>query len=404
MRLYWFTKNPIEDIFRRTWRSVLMHAILFMSFLFFSNSLIPNDLFVMSFCVMGGLFIISRFAFTWVYEFLLTRAKPGRQIAIVGYNSTAKKLADYLREQKGEYVFQGFFDDEFSKNHTAAWGQATSVVGSIEKCILFAREKRVEEIYSTILPDQNATVERLVQTADELCIRIKFVPDFSKHIDNHFYISHVGGFTIITLRKEPLEDIANRFRKRLFDIVISSFVMIFILSWLAPLLALLIKLDSRGPVFFRQIRSGRGNKPFTCIKFRSMTVNRFCDELQATKNDPRVTRAGAYLRKTNLDEFAQFFNVLKGDMSIVGPRPHMLKHTQQYSAVVNKFMVRHLLKPGITGWAQANGFRGETENPELMQKRIEHDLWYLENWSFMLDVKIVFVTIIQMLKGQSRAY
>jgi lipopolysaccharide/colanic/teichoic acid biosynthesis glycosyltransferase len=167
---------------------------------------------------------------------------------------------------------------------------------------------------------------------------------------------------------------------------------------------LLIKLESRGPVFFIQKRSGKDDEPFWCFKFRSMKVNTESDEVQATKDDPRITRIGAFMRRTSLDELPQFFNVFLGNMSICGPRPHMLLHTKQYSTSINKFMVRHLLKPGITGWAQVNGLRGETESPELMQKRVEYDLWYMENWSLMLDVKILFMTIINMFKGEKNAY
>lgn len=404
MRLYLQSSYRLEDIYRRTWRSLLMHCILFMSFLFFSKSSVPNSFFIISFIILGILFGASRFVLTYFSEFLLNKLKPGKQIAIIGYNPTAKKLADYFSRQKGDYVVHGFFDDEISKNIVNTNSQQSSIVGSIETCISYATQNNVEEIYSTILPNQNAKVAKLTQTADEHCIRIKFVPDFSRQINNRFYISHVGDFPIITLRKDPLDDVTNRFKKRILDIVVSSFVIVFILSWLTPLLAIIIKMDSKGPVFFRQKRSGRDNKPFECLKFRSMSVNNMSDELQATRNDPRITRVGAYLRKTNLDEFPQFINVLRGDMSIAGPRPHMIKHTEQYSGIVDKFMVRHLLKPGITGWAQVNGFRGETETPELMQKRIENDLWYLENWSLMLDVKIIFMTIIHMVKGQAKAY
>jgi Undecaprenyl-phosphate glucose phosphotransferase len=265
-------------------------------------------------------------------------------------------------------------------------------------------ENKVEEIYSTILPNQNKKMETLIKTADDHCIRIKFVPDFSRHLNDRFYISYVQDFPIITLRKEPLDDINNQFKKRLFDLLVSSLVIVFVLSWLTPLLAIIIKLDSKGPVFFKQKRSGRDNMPFWCLKFRSMTVNNKSDELQATKNDMRITRIGAFLRKTSLDELPQFLNVFMGNMSVAGPRPHMLKHTEKYSPIVEKYMVRHLIKPGISGWAQVNGYRGETETPELMKKRVEFDLWYLENWSLMLDVKILFMTIINLFKRQEKAY
>ena len=192
--------------------------------------------------------------------------------------------------------------------------------------------------------------------------------------------------------------------KRLFDISFSLFVLIFICSWLFPLLAIAIKLSSPGPIFFIQKRSGRNNAEFDCYKFRSMSVNKDSDKVQAIKNDTRITLIGKFLRKSNLDELPQFFNVLIGNMSVVGPRPHMLQHTADYSAIIDKFMVRHLIKPGITGWAQVNGFRGATSHPRYMMKRVRYDLWYIENWTFLLDIQIIFMTVYSMIKGDKNAF
>jgi putative colanic acid biosynthesis UDP-glucose lipid carrier transferase len=203
---------------------------------------------------------------------------------------------------------------------------------------------------------------------------------------------------------EPLEDVGNQIKKRLFDILVSSIAIIFILSWLVPLLAILIKLESKGPVLFIQQRNGKDGKPFSCLKFRSMKVNTDSDNKQATKQDERITKMGAFMRKTSLDELPQFFNVLTSDMSVVGPRPHMLKHTEEYSRLINQFMIRHFLKPGITGWAQVNGLRGETKTTEDMANRVKYDIWYLENWSLWLDARIVFMTIYNVLRGEKNAY
>ncbi|MEO5647722.1 MAG: sugar transferase, partial [Chitinophagaceae bacterium] len=181
-------------------------------------------------------------------------------------------------------------------------------------------------------------------------------------------------------------------------------VTILLLSWLVPLIALLIKLDSRGPVFFVQKRSGKNNKSFSCIKFRSLMVNGNADKQQVTRNDDRFTRLGKFLRKSNLDELPQFFNVLQGNMSVVGPRPHMLKHTQDYSRILNQYMIRHFVKPGVTGWAQVHGYRGEIKEEKQLRKRIEYDIWYLENWSLWLDMRIVFLTVYTTFKGDKNAY
>lgn len=192
--------------------------------------------------------------------------------------------------------------------------------------------------------------------------------------------------------------------KRMFDVLFALLVVTFLLSWLIPLVALIIKLESRGPVFFKQLRTGKDNKPFYCFKFRSMHVNDEANHRQASRGDARITRVGAIIRKTNIDELPQFLNVLRGEMSIVGPRPHMLKHTEEYAQVVNNFMQRHTVTPGITGLAQVRGFRGETKEIIAMAKRVKVDIWYIKNWSLLLDLKIVVMTIVQAIKGHDNAF
>ncbi len=192
--------------------------------------------------------------------------------------------------------------------------------------------------------------------------------------------------------------------KRLIDCLVSLLIVVFFLSWLVPLIAVLIKLDSSGPVFFQQLRTGKDGLPFYCFKFRSMCVNKESDSRQASRGDSRITRVGRLLRKTSLDELPQFFNVLRGEMSVVGPRPHMLKHTEQYNNLLDNFMVRHAVAPGITGWAQVIGYRGETREVSAMAKRLEADLWYMENWSLLLDLKIILLTIQVCIKDTQHVY
>jgi putative colanic acid biosynthesis UDP-glucose lipid carrier transferase len=201
-------------------------------------------------------------------------------------------------------------------------------------------------------------------------------------------------FEMFNPQQIPLDDLTLRLKKRAFDVVFSSAVILFIFSWLLPLLSIIIKLNSKGPVFFVQQRTGINNKTFNCIKFRTMKVNHEADTKQAVKNDNRITSIGNFLRKYNIDELPQFFNVLVGNMSVVGPRPHMLKHTEQYSALIEYYKVRHFVKPGITGWAQVNGYRGLTDELWKMQKRVEYDMEYLENWNFLWDIKIIVMTLI----------
>ena len=208
---------------------------------------------------------------------------------------------------------------------------------------------------------------------------------------------------VLNVAAVPLDERNNQIIKRAFDIFFSSIVLLLIFSWLYIIIALMIKLTSRGPVFFKQQRAGKGNRPFNCLKFRTMIVNT-PEFKQATKNDPRVTRVGKFLRKTSLDELPQFINVLTGEMSIIGPRPHPLKLNEEFSPRIEKFMARHYIKPGITGLAQAKGFRGETKDDLSMKGRVKLDRFYIENWSFLLDLKIIVATIIALAKGDQQAY
>ena len=238
----------------------------------------------------------------------------------------------------------------------------------------------------------------LMNRAETECIRFKVVPDLSIFINKPVIINYIRELPILSLRSEPLDDVGNRVKKRALDVVVSTLVIIFILSWLVPILSLLIYLESKGPIFFSQLRSGKNNKTFYCYKFRSMRVNKESDSKQATRNDARITRIGKFLRKTSLDEFPQFVNVFKGEMSLVGPRPHMVKHTSDYSKIVDQYMIRQFLKPGITGWAQINGYRGEITENEQIINRVNEDLWYLENWNIWLDIRILFLTVYKVFK------
>jgi putative colanic acid biosynthesis UDP-glucose lipid carrier transferase len=240
--------------------------------------------------------------------------------------------------------------------------------------------------------------------AERECIRFKVVPNLAYFFSKPVIVDYIRDLPILSLRSEPLEDVGNRLKKRILDVTVSFLVCIFILSWLIPILGLLIIIESRGPIFFSQKRTGKNGQEFNCLKFRSMKPNKDSDTKQATKGDMRVTRIGRFIRKTSLDEFPQFLNVLKGEMSLVGPRPHMVKHTTDYSKIVDQYMIRHFLKPGITGWAQINGFRGEITDPKQIKMRVTNDLWYLENWNIWLDLRIMFLTVYNVFKGEKNAY
>jgi exopolysaccharide biosynthesis polyprenyl glycosylphosphotransferase len=230
------------------------------------------------------------------------------------------------------------------------------------------------------------------------------LPDIKGLVFDELELEFYSNLPVISFRREPLQNEMNAAVKRMFDVVFASVILFGICSWLFPLIAFLIKLDSRGPVFFLQKRSGRAGKDFQCLKFRTMVVNDEADTRQATRNDDRITRLGRFLRETNIDELPQFINVLLGDMSVVGPRPHMLKHTQEYSKTISNYMLRHLIKPGVTGLAQAKGYRGQTDDNYSMKNRVRVDILYIERWTFLLDIKVIWLTVLNMFQGEDNAY
>ncbi|WP_069658199.1 undecaprenyl-phosphate glucose phosphotransferase [Arcticibacter eurypsychrophilus] len=392
----------IVSIYRASWRAVAFHAVLFVFYLTFSDNYTISRAFIITlYLAISVAFLLSRFAGTF-FEFVLYRHfRVSKPVAVLGKNNTGLRLAGYL-EKSQNFKFEGFlYNDE---EDTLFVNEDGSLLPSTCKHIADAASRGIKDVYVSLTPDRMVEAKYLLEEAERQCVRLKFVPDLTGSLTAPFTMSYMGEFPVISLRHEPLENMQNRFKKRIFDIVFSSLVVLFVMSWLVPIIGIIIKSQSRGPIFFRQLRSGRNNEPFWCYKFRSMRMNSDSDKKQASKDDDRITPIGKFLRKSSLDEFPQFFNVLLGNMSIIGPRPHMIKHTEQYSAIIDRYMVRQFLKPGISGWAQVNGFRGETEDPRLMEKRVEHDIWYMENWSSMQDVKIIFMTVINMVKGEDNAY
>jgi putative colanic acid biosysnthesis UDP-glucose lipid carrier transferase len=389
-----------ERITRKTIQSMLYYILLILLFVFL-NKEAYNRMFITTYCLLFiTVALIDRMFFYMLTNYILRRKEIERKVVIVGYNDLSKQLVDNLMGRKSNLRFEGYFE-EYSNVHELSY---YPVIGNLQDCVTYAQTNNIREIYSTLSPEQFPYLYTLAHEAERHFIRFRFVPDFRMFVNRQIYIDYLDNIPIISLRSEPLDDIANRIRKRVFDIMFSAFVMVFILSWLIPLLALLVKLESRGPVFFIQHRTGRNNQTFRCLKFRSMYVNNDANHKQASRNDRRFTKIGRILRKTNLDEMPQFLNVFVGDMSIVGPRPHMLKHTEEYSAIIQKYMIRHFLKPGITGWAQVNGYRGEITEEVHLRKRIEHDIWYMENWSVYLDLRIIFLTVFNTIRGDKNAF
>jgi putative colanic acid biosynthesis UDP-glucose lipid carrier transferase len=265
----------------------------------------------------------------------------------------------------------------------------------------FCQNEDVHEIFICLPKFNPEMLHELVKFGLDSLIKIKIVTATRDNAIQLDQFDRAPGIDLATIR---LDEPFSQFIKRVFDLAFSLTFGILVLSWLVPIVGLLIKLDSRGPVFFKQLRSGLKNRPFYCLKFRTMVVNQQSDSLQATQNDPRITKLGHFLRKTSIDELPQFLNVIGGSMSVVGPRPHMLKHTEEYSKLIDRFMGRHYVKPGITGLAQCLGYRGETKNIVDMENRVRMDRYYIENWTFWFDVKIIFLTVISLVRGSDKAF
>jgi putative colanic acid biosynthesis UDP-glucose lipid carrier transferase len=314
---------------------------------------------------------------------------------IVGKGVTSPKLADVFRIRKDFGInFLGYFDDKADCNQTR---------GGILEFFEEAPNLDLDVIYIHEKLD-SILVKKIIDFADENYIKVKMIPGRSLQLEKNLSFSKYGDLFVINVNEIPLDNPLNSFAKRVFDVMFAGLVTVFILSWLIPLVGILIKLESRGPVFFIQKRNGINNHVFNCLKFRSMTPNDYSDTLQATKNDPRVTRIGAFLRNTSLDEMPQFLNVLMGDMSIVGPRPHTIPMNETFKTQIERYNSRHKIKPGITGLAQVRGYRGEIENPYQIRSRVRLDYFYINNWTFLLDMEIMVKTVYELIFNRENAY
>ncbi|HSD14540.1 MAG TPA: undecaprenyl-phosphate glucose phosphotransferase [Flavobacterium sp.] len=343
-------------------------------------------------------FLIINFkalAFYYLKKYRIVTGSNYRNAIIVGYSDEAKRLRDLFNTRTDfGYRFLGFFSDKT---------QNQDIKGDLSKLESFLIDEKVDEVYCSLGELSNEKIKNLVEFADENNIAIKFIPDSKAIFSKNLKIDYYELFPVLSLQKTQLDEPVVKFVKRAFDICFSLLVIVLFLSWLTPILAVLILMESKGPIFFKQSRPGMNEEEFFCYKFRSMRVNT-TTEKEASRNDPRVTKVGRFIRKTSLDEMPQFFNVLFGDMSVVGPRPHLWSQNKTYGSRIKKYMVRHYVKPGITGLAQVRGFRGEIETDEDMINRIKYDVFYIENWSVLLDLKIIVQTVINIFKGEEKAY
>lgn len=391
--IYRFTH--VANIMSLLGKQGVVFVLLVFSFFGFYNNLevSSSTIFKYIFWVMLGIGILKFTIYYLLKKYRLHLGGNIRKVVIIGLNQKTDQLRKFFTNNPvyGYRLYKTF--DMKGPNKV-----------TIEECMDYIIKEEIDEVYSSVAEIGHHDLVKLIDFVDNNLKILKFLPDnkeiYSKKLDFTYY----GVLPILSMRRIPMDEPFNKFLKRSFDIALSLTVIVGILSWLTPLLGLAIKLESKGPVFFKQKRNGLDYKEFYCYKFRSMKPNPQADLHQISKGDERVTRVGRIIRKTSMDELPQFINVLKGDMSVVGPRPHMVSHTHMYAERIDKFMVRHFIKPGITGLAQVSGFRGEVENESDIVNRVKYDIFYLENWSLFLDIKIVFQTIFNALKGEEKAY
>jgi putative colanic acid biosysnthesis UDP-glucose lipid carrier transferase len=393
--VYRFTKEV--EIMSMLFKQLFLFLLLIMAFFSITREIVHSFKWLLYY--IFSLFIFIAFFKSLLYYYLkkyrIVLGGNFRNAIIIGYTESSKNLKRLFQTRPDYgYHFQGFFSDKVKNDE---------VQGTISQIQDFVLENKIDDIYCALEELTSEQLKELVEFADYYKKTIKFIPEANEIYAKNLKIDYYEFFPILSLKRTPLNEPLLKFSKRLFDIAFSLCIIIFVLSWLIPIIAILIKLESKGPVFFKQGRPGLDENEFYCYKFRSMQINDKTEE-SVTKNDPRITKIGAFLRKTSFDEMPQFFNVFLGDMSIVGPRPHLWAHNNEYRSKIKKYNVRLYVKPGITGLAQVKGYRGEIESDDEMINRIKYDLFYIENWSLLLDIKIIIQTIINIFKGQEKAY
>ncbi len=387
----------LSKVLKRQYAIVVIHLLLITAFWVFNKAYYYSRVQLL---LTFGLFLVlvSVWRLVFVYTLGILRAKGYnlRKVVIIGNDRSSKRLISHFRAHP-EYGYH--IDQAFDSTDSSC------VEENLESYIL---QNEIDELYCCLSSVASDYLKRLVDFGHEHRVKVKLIGNFQSLLPDSLLETSrpewYGLTPVINVTSIPLDNWWNRFIKRLFDIIFSLLVIFFIFTWLVPIIAIAIKLTSRGPVFFRQKRTGLNSEDFLCWKFRTMHVNDDSDTKQATKRDPRVTPIGTFLRKTSLDEIPQFFNVLAGNMSVVGPRPHPLKLNEQYSSQIHKFNHRHSVKPGITGLAQAKGYRGETATFDKMNNRVRLDRLYVERWLFVLDIKIIFLTVWSLVRDQENAY
>ncbi len=381
-------------------KNVITQILFAVLFIFFSKELLFTRNFIIFYGVLI-LFLLSAKHFLFQKLLLRRRKEFARSLAIIGHNEIAHNFRQLLeRNPEFGYNFKGYI--------TIDEKEGDEILGCVTDLDRVINKNGITDIVIAVKFSESQFIDQIMNVCDINAVRCYIIPDYLKFASKKFEVSLFSDFPIISVRVSPLEEAQNRFIKRVFDLIITIIAFVTVLWWLLPIIAILIKLTSKGPVFFIQDRVGINEKIFKVYKFRTMTTEASRKGWLGSVNerDRQITKIGKFLRKTNLDEFPQFINVFLGDMSIVGPRPHAIEFNESYRDMVSIIKLRNRAKPGITGWAQIHGYRGDVDDPELQkkrtEKRIEYDIWYIENWSLWLDIEIVFETIIQTITGRNK--
>ena len=383
------------EIISKTIKQVLIFDLSVITFFHFLAIHPSNRFLLHNLLILNILLFLFKFLIYVLLKFYRTKGGNVRLFLIVGYNDETKKFKDILTTRLDYgYLFDSFFGD----------GNDPEIEGNYDDLKSYLDKNPVDVIFCSLKECSDEQIKDIINYADNHFMSVKFIPDNKEILGKQLKIDYFEYFPVLSLNKSPLDKPVNKLVKRLFDLVFSGCIIVCFLSWLTPIIGLLIKLESKGPIFFKQKRNGINYKPFFCYKFRSMRPNQLADIKQVSKNDNRVTRIGKFLRKTSIDELPQFINVFKGEMSVVGPRPHMIKENERFLQRIDKFMGRHYVKPGITGMAQVKGYRGEVKTDDDIINRVKYDLHYIENWSLWLDIKIILFTVLQVFKGDEKAY
>lgn len=393
-----------EQIMVRVLRNMVPFVLLSVCILLlFHFEFSHSRLFGLFYIVLILVIVSYRLAFRYFLELYRKQGGNVRKVILIGSHENMQELYHAMTDDPTSgYRVLGYFEDFPSDRYPSD----VSYLGHPQEVNNFLKQNvgRVDQLYCSLSSARSAEIVPIINYCENHLVRFFSVPNVRNYLKRRMHFEMLGNVPVLSIRREPLELLENRIVKRTFDIVCSTLFLCTIFPFIYIIVGVAIKMSSPGPIFFKQKRSGEDGKEFWCYKFRSMRVNAQCDTLQATEHDPRKTRIGEIIRKTSIDELPQFINVFKGDMSIVGPRPHMLKHTQEYSLLINKFMVRHFVKPGITGWAQVTGYRGETKELWQMEGRVMRDIWYIEHWTFLLDLYIMYKTVYNAIHGEKEAY